>query len=72
MKTYCYDEPIFDNEGNIIDNIVMEITEDRIITMYWPQWAHKMYKKYGSNIELKPEDCISDWVIINYAWEKKE
>ena len=72
MKTYCYNEPIFDSEGNVVDNTVMEVTEDGIINMYWPHWAHNMYKRFGNNIELKPEDCIGDWIQVNWAWEKKE
>ena len=51
------------------------ITEQEIRVEYWPYWYERMCKKFGKQeVDLKFtfEDCLNDWVIVNWAWEVKE
>jgi len=70
-KIYCYNEPIF--HGNaLVGNDLIERTEDQIIYEYWNHWSSRMADKYGEGHELiTRENCIEDWVALNWAWEKK-
>ncbi len=70
-KIYCYNEPTIQG-GAFVGNDVIELTEENIIELYWEFWKGKMIKKYGEGHELiTKENCIKDWVIVNWAWEKK-
>lgn len=68
MKTYCYHE--YSEETNF--NTVTEITEEEILKDFWDYWYAKMITKYGEDDELiTKENCIEDWCVIHWAWEKK-
>jgi hypothetical protein len=48
------------------------ITDETIIETYWPFWQRKMKEKYGDNDYLiTQENCIADWIVINWAFEKE-
>ena len=69
MKTYRYNE--YSEESN--HNLVIEMTEKDILNEYWEFWSRKMIEKYGEGHELiTEENCIDDWVVVNWAWEKKD
>lgn len=71
-RVWHYNEPVWDEHGNIIDNKVVEVTDEDIIRDYWPWWSEKMAKKYGEGSpRIKKEDCIDDYVVVNWAWEKR-
>lgn len=71
-KIYCYNEPIHQG-GALIGNEVLEVTEEDIINLYWAFWSGKMIKKYGEGHELiTKENCIQDFLVVNWAWEKKD
>lgn len=71
-KIYCYNEPIFQG-GALIGNDIIEVTEDDIINLYWNFWSGKMISKYGEGHELiSRENCIEDFIVVNWAWEKKD
>lgn len=60
---YCPEEPEY----------LREWTEDEILEEYWGWWSEKMVKKYGYGHELiTKENCIEDWLVTNWAWEKKD
>ncbi len=67
MKTYCFfdlsqEEPI-------------EKTEEEILKEYYPYWEKRMVEVYGEEkfrSDYTKEDCIMDWVIVNWAWEKED
>ncbi|MCX6783271.1 MAG: hypothetical protein NTZ20_04795 [Candidatus Levybacteria bacterium] len=62
-KIYLYNEQGEDNP--------LEITDEQIINDYYPYWESRMIKKFGEGHELiTRENCIEDWIIINWAWEK--
>ena len=51
------------------------ITEQEIRAEYWPYWYERMCKKFGKqevDTKFTFEDCLNDWVIVNWAWEVKE
>lgn len=51
---------------------VTSFTEDEILDLYWDYWRQQMYLKYGYDSQLiTPQNCIQDWVLLNYAWEDK-
>jgi hypothetical protein len=71
-KIYCYNEPIFQG-GALIGNDVIEKTEQQILDEYWGLWNVRMVAKFGESHELiTKENCIEDWVVVNWAWEKKD
>ena len=67
MKVYLF------NDWDENDNpLIKEITEDEILEDYWSYWSDKMIKKFGYGHELiTKENCIDDWIVVNWAWEKK-
>jgi hypothetical protein len=72
FKTYLYNEPIFEGD-KILDNMVIEKTEQQILDEYWDYWKAQMDKKYGENHEFTTkENCIIDYTIVNWAWEKND
>ena len=51
------------------------ITEQEIRVEYWPYWYERMCKKFGKqevDNKFTFEDCLDDWVIVNWAWEIKD
>jgi hypothetical protein len=60
-QVYCYD-----SLGKI-----EEITGKKILDYYWGIWYIKMIKKYGEgHYSITEQNCIDDWVAIQYAWKK--
>jgi hypothetical protein len=71
-KIYAYNEPIFQG-GAIIGNEVIEKTEQQILDDYWDYWNARMVAKFGEGHEyITEEECIYDWIVVNWAWEKKD
>ena len=71
MRVWQYNDPIFDGPA-LIGNEVREVTDEDILRDYFPWWAKKMEEKYGKDSPLiNREECISDWVVTNWAWESK-
>lgn len=46
-------------------------TEEQILESYWDYWKHKM-QSVGKYDEINRENCIRDWVVVNWAWEYDE
>ena len=71
-KIYCYNEPIYQYNA-IIGNEVIERTEQQILDEYWDYWNARMIAKFGEGHEyITEEECIYDWIVVNWAWEKKD
>ena len=69
MKYWCITYPT--EEGDITETL----SEDDIFDRYYPEWSKKMIDKYGAFEFAKKftkEDCITDWVVINWAMETDE
>tara|TARA_R110000868_G_scaffold206151_2_gene454892 strand:- start:2867 stop:3088 length:222 start_codon:yes stop_codon:yes gene_type:complete len=71
MKTWCYAEPVYDANGKIIDDKVLEITEAQILESYYPFWSDTM-RDLGREDKISDQNCIDDFVTVNWCWEKKE
>lgn len=53
-------------------SIVYKNDQD-IIYEYWDYWKYKMEEKHGKNhVDITPDNCIRDWVIIHQAREVKD
>jgi len=60
------------NEFDGTDNIVCTMSEEEIRKEYYPYWLDRMNKKFGEQFVRKMycfEDCLDDWIVINWAWE---
>jgi hypothetical protein len=54
---------------------VVTMSEEEIRREYWPYWYKKMCEKYGQervDNDYTFEDCLTDWIIVNWAWESKD
>ena len=70
MRYFSYDEP--DEDFN---NIVVTKSEEEIRKEYYPFWYEKMCKKFGKEVvdrDYSFEDCLDDWIVVNWAWEVKD
>lgn len=67
MKHYNID--YYDTDGS---DYVKTYSEDDILAEYWDFWYDKMCYTLGKELvdeEFTKEDCINDWVLVNWAWE---
>jgi hypothetical protein len=70
MRYYSYNE--YSENPNA--NPLVTVSEEDIRRDYWPFWYYKMCKKYGQEIvdrDYSFENCLSDWMVIHWAWEVK-
>lgn len=44
------------------------VTESQILRMYFPSWSYSM-KDAGKHKQITPENCIQDYIVINWAKE---
>jgi hypothetical protein len=66
MKYYAYSYP------SPIGDITRTLSEEQILIEYAPFWFEEMYRKFGKEHVDKnytKDDCIMDWVVVNWAWE---
>jgi len=71
MRVWCYNNPILDDNGKLVGNEVREFTEDLILEDYWDHWSKLMEQKYGrGHYFINTQNCIDDWVSVNWAWIK--
>jgi len=76
MRYYSYNEydpksPLADASGGYVTTI----SEEEIRNKYWPYWYGKMCEKFGKeHVDEKYsfEDCLTDWIVVNWAWEVNE
>lgn len=45
------------------------VTEADILRDYWTYWSVQMLKRGGRSPRITPNNCIDDFVVINWAWE---
>ncbi len=31
-----------------------------------------MKKKFGEDVELTQEQCLEDWIVVNWAWRQDD
>lgn len=74
MRYYSYNEAVFDNDGNLVGNEVITMSEEEIRTTYFPYWQQQMNKKFGEDCVKTRygfEDCLNDWIVVNWAWKSE-
>ncbi len=45
---------------------------EQIIDHYWSYWSDAMKKKFGEGVELTQEQCLEDWIVVNWAWRRDD
>ncbi len=71
IRYYSYNE--YHEDPNV--NTVVTVSEEDIRRDYWPFWYERMCKKFGKervDNTYNFEDCIDDWIVVNWAWEVEE
>lgn len=66
MRYYSYNE---------LDEGVITVSEEDIRKQYYPYWYERMCKKFGKEQVDKDytfEDCLDDWIVVNWAWHVDE
>jgi len=72
MRYFSYNEYKTDPS---VDSYVETISEEDIRRNYYPYWYSRMCKKFGKehvDAAYSFEDCLEDWVVVNWAWEVTE
>jgi hypothetical protein len=71
MRYYCYNTW----NGNPIEDPYVEVmSEKEILELHYDHWYDAMCSKFGKEAvdeNYCKDDCIDDWVIVNWAWESK-
>ena len=76
MRYYSYNE--FDPESSMADDsggYVVTWSGEDILLNYYPYWYERMCKKLGKEYVDQNygfEDCLEDWITVNWARESKE
>lgn len=60
MRTWTYEDP----SGRYT------LTDAEILERYWGWWSGQMAERHPGR-PLTPEECIQDFVVVNWAWEEK-
>lgn len=66
---------MFADNGAVVGNHVITKSEDEIRREYYPYWRDCMINKYGAEAVARDwsfEDCLEDWVVVNWAWSACE
>lgn len=76
MKTYQYWDYAENGETLDGDNILVTMDEVDILEEYWDRWCERLSKYYPDfrkdEMDFRSKsECIDDWMIVNWAWEKK-
>lgn len=66
MRYFSYNE----HDENSIDTIT--VSEEEIVEKYYPYWQGRMREKGFDLNNYTFEDCLEDWIVINWAWEIKD
>ena len=73
MRVFTYNEPVFDEQGKLINNVTVKKTEQEVLNEYWLFWKDQVIRVHGEDSDLiTEENCIQDWVVVNWAWEYEE
>ena len=66
MKRYIYTEFDGDDSRDVI------LTEKEILDYYWNYWSSAQWSAGVDPIDITPEDCILDFVLVHWAQEIEE
>lgn len=68
---YDPESPLSDENGGYI----VTLSEEKIRQEYYPWWYEQMCKKFGKEKVDETytfEDCLEDWIVVNWAWAVKD
>lgn len=68
MRYFTFVQPL--NDAGDPEYVTM--SEEEIRNDYYPYWYKKMSAKYGHKYvddNYTFEDCLIEWIIVNWAWE---
>ena len=68
MRKWKWEEPA---DESATSSVTIVVTEEEIIRDYYPWWKAKM-ESLGRHDKISHENCIEDFVIINWAEEVNE
>lgn len=74
MKYWAYAEP-YHKAGILRGERIITMAEEQILREYYPYWMARMVEKFGLAEVVRNytvQDCIDDWVVVNWAWETDE
>ena len=76
-RRFAYSEPhpIVDESGVEIGTYDqrIEMTEEEILKSYYPYWSKRVMEVHPDKLELlTTENCLNDWIVINWAEEVKD
>lgn len=57
------------------DDYVVTKSEEDIRKEFYPYWYDKMCAKFGKehvDATYSFEDCLQDWIVVNWGWESKD
>jgi hypothetical protein len=66
LKRYIYTEFDGDDSRDVI------LTEKEILDYYWKYWSSAQWSAGVDPIDITPEDCIQDFVLVHWAEEYEE
>ena len=46
-------------------------SESQILAAHFSSWKEEM-KRLGRDQHISENECINDWVVVNWAWETDE
>jgi hypothetical protein len=72
VKIFCYNEPIFDDNGNLIGNELITVSDEDIRRDYYPWWKEQMKRSGRNPDDYTFYDCLDDWMVVNWAWESHD
>ena len=73
MRYFSYNE--FDPDSPLADETggyLVTKCEKEIYKEYWDYWYKRMCDKYGKEEVASKytfEDCLNDWIVVNWAWQ---
>lgn len=47
------------------------LTRDEILEQYWEYWTSQM-KRIGKEDLISEDNCITDFMVIHWAWTEEE
>jgi len=66
LKRYIYTEFDGDDSRDVI------LTEKEILDYYWKYWSSAQWSAGVDPIDITPEDCVQDFVLVHWAEEYEE
>ena len=63
MRYFRYVEPGWADEV-----VTTTMSEEQILQEYWAYWKRRM-EEVGRHDLISEENCIQDFVVVNWAWE---